>query len=48
MPQTPPPIFWLCEAFGLMTLPVAVTSIARVTRTVPRSGSTFTSMNCAP
>jgi hypothetical protein len=31
-----------------MIFPHAVTSIARVTRTLPRSGSTFTSMNCAP
>src|SRR5918994_161726 len=48
MPQTTPPISWLCDALGLMIFPHAVTSIARVTRTVPRSGSTFTSTNCAP
>ena len=48
MPQTTPPISWLCDAFGLMILPQAVTSMARVTRTCPRSGSTFTSTNCAP
>ena len=34
MPQTTPPISWLCDAFGLMILPQAVTSIARVTRIV--------------
>jgi len=48
MPQTTPPISWLCEALGLMIVPQAVTSRARVTRTVPRSGSTFTSTNYAP
>ena len=48
MPQTTPPISWLCEASGLRMRPQALTSITRVTLTVPRSGSTFTSTNCAP
>ncbi|MNL52306.1 hypothetical protein D3C87_1754690 [compost metagenome] len=48
MPQTTPPISWLCEASGLRILPQAVTSMTRVTLTVPRSGSTFTSTNWAP
>lgn len=46
--HTTPPISWLCEVFAFMILPQPVTSTARVTRTVPKSGSTFTSMNCAP
>ena len=38
-------ISWLWDVFPLRIFPHAETSMARVTRTVPRSGSTFTSMN---
>ena len=48
MPQTTPPISWLCDVLALRILPQALTAIARVTRIFPRSGSTFTSTNSAP
>ena len=48
MPHTMPPISWLRAVRALRTRPGAKTPTRRETRTLPRSGSTSTSANCAP
>ncbi len=48
MPHTAPPRYWLFAVFSLRMRPApnALTNLA--SRTVPNSGSTRTSANCAP
>src|SRR5438132_1686037 len=48
MPQTIPPMNWLRASLALRMRPAANAPTRRVTRTMPRSGSTSTSANCAP
>ena len=47
MPQTTPPMIWLRAVLGLRMRPAAIALTMRVTRTMPRSSSTFTSAKTA-